>query len=98
MPVATTAIGKAVTKNAAILAVQILALVDSNLREKLAKLNQDLKFRSFDCAPWAQAPPFPKATEGRQGKLYSLRTSVLLQFQILFDGVEKSMNSTKDFP
>jgi len=34
----------------------------------------------------------------RQGKLYSLRTSVLLQFQILFDGVEKSMNSSKDFP
>ena len=25
-------------------------------------------------------------------------TSVLLQFQILFDGVEKSMNSSKDFP
>jgi len=25
----------------------------------------------------------------RQGKLYSLRASVLLQFQILFDGVEK---------
>ncbi len=44
---------------------------------------KDLEFKSFDCA---------------QGKLYSLRTSVLLQFQILFDGVEKSMNSSKDFP
>jgi hypothetical protein len=84
--------------------VQILALADSKLREKLAQLNQDLKFRPFGCAP-----PFVKATEGRQGKLYSLRarhrrisaiasTSVLLQFQILFDGVEKSMNNSKDFP
>ncbi len=42
---------------------------------------KDLEFRPFDCA---------------QGKLYSLRTSVLLQFQILFDGV-RSMKS-KDFP
>ncbi len=38
MPVATTAIGKAGAKNAAILAEQILALVDSNLRKKLAEL------------------------------------------------------------
>ena len=36
VPVATVAIGKAGAKNAAILAVQILALADSNLREKLA--------------------------------------------------------------
>jgi len=34
--VATTAIGKAEAKNAAIVAVQILALADSNLRERLA--------------------------------------------------------------
>ena len=44
-----------------------------------------------------------------KGRLYSLRarhrrisaiasTSVLLRFQILFDGAEKSMNSSKDFP
>jgi phosphoribosylaminoimidazole carboxylase PurE protein len=36
VPVATVAIGKAGAKNAAILAVQILALADSDLREKLA--------------------------------------------------------------
>jgi len=36
VPVATVAIGKAGAKNAAILAVQILALADSNLCEKLA--------------------------------------------------------------
>ncbi len=40
MPVATTAIGKAGAKNAAILAEQILALVDSNLREKLAEFKK----------------------------------------------------------
>jgi len=36
VPVATVAIGKAGAKNAAVLAVQILALADVNLREKLA--------------------------------------------------------------
>lgn len=36
VPVATVAIGKAGAKNAAILAVQILALADSKLRERLA--------------------------------------------------------------
>lgn len=36
VPVATVAIGKVGAKNAAILAVQILALADSDLREKLA--------------------------------------------------------------
>ena len=40
VPVATTAIGKAGAKNAAILAVQILALADSNLREKLAEFKK----------------------------------------------------------
>ena len=46
---------------------------------------------------------------GQAGQVYSLRarrrrisaiasTSVSLQFQILFDGVKKSMNSSKDFP
>ena len=40
VPVATTAIGKAGAKYAAILAVQILALADSNLREKLAEFKK----------------------------------------------------------
>ena len=40
VPVATVAIGKAGAKNAAILAVQILALADSKLREKLAEFKK----------------------------------------------------------
>ena len=40
VPVATMSIGKAGSKNAAILAVQILALADSNLREKLAEFKK----------------------------------------------------------
>ena len=36
VPVATVAVGKAGAKNAAVLAVQILALADENLRKKLA--------------------------------------------------------------
>ncbi len=36
--------------------------------------------------------------QDKQGKLYLLRTSVLLQFQILFDGVEKNMDNSRDFP
>ncbi|MFZ2148476.1 MAG: 5-(carboxyamino)imidazole ribonucleotide mutase [Sedimentisphaerales bacterium] len=40
VPVATMAIGKEGSKNAAILAVQILALADSNLREKLAEFKK----------------------------------------------------------
>ena len=40
VPVATVAIGKAGAKNAAVLAVQILALGDSNLREKLAEFKK----------------------------------------------------------
>ena len=40
VPVATVAIGKAGAKNAAILAVQILALADSSLREKLAEFKK----------------------------------------------------------
>ena len=40
VPVATMAIGKAGAKNAAIFAVQILALSDKNLREKLAKFRK----------------------------------------------------------
>jgi len=43
VPVATVAIGKAGAKNAAILAVQILALADSNLREKLAEFKKAQK-------------------------------------------------------
>ena len=40
VPVATVAIGKAGAKNAAILAVQILALADNNLSEKLAEFKK----------------------------------------------------------
>jgi len=43
VPVATVAIGKAGAKNAAVLAVQILALTDENLREKLAKFKANQK-------------------------------------------------------
>lgn len=41
VPVATMAIGKAGAKNAAVFAVQILALTDKNLREKLAEFKKD---------------------------------------------------------
>ena len=52
VPVATVAIGKAGAKNSAILAVQILALADSNLREKLAdfKKAQEKKVIEKDSA------------------------------------------------
>jgi len=52
VPVATVAIGKAGAKNAAILAVQILALADRNLREKLAdfKKAQEKKVIEKDSA------------------------------------------------
>lgn len=40
VPVATVAVGKAGAKNAAILAVQILALSDKNLRIKLSKFKK----------------------------------------------------------
>jgi len=52
VPVATVAIGKSGAKNAAILAVQILALADSNLREKLAdfKKAQEKKIIKKDSA------------------------------------------------
>jgi len=40
VPVAAMAIGKAGAKNAAIFAVQILALTDKNLREKLAEFKK----------------------------------------------------------
>ena len=42
VPVATVAIGSAGAKNAAILAVQILALADSTLRPKLEELKEKL--------------------------------------------------------
>ena len=50
VPVATVAIGKAGAKNAAILAVQILALSDATLREKLHqfKKKQEQKVREKD--------------------------------------------------
>jgi len=41
VPVATMGVGKAGAKNAAILAVQILALEDSRLQEKLAQFRQE---------------------------------------------------------
>ena len=52
VPVATVSIGKAGAKNAAILAVQILALYDSKLREKLAdfKKAQEKKVAEKDSA------------------------------------------------
>ncbi len=52
VPVATVAIGKAGAKNAAILAVQILALADPALREKLHqfKREQEEKVRQKDAA------------------------------------------------
>jgi phosphoribosylaminoimidazole carboxylase PurE protein len=43
VPVATMAIGKAGAKNAAVFAVQILALSDKNLQEKLAAFKQQQK-------------------------------------------------------
>ena len=50
VPVATVAIGKAGAKNAAILAVQILALADASLRDKLVqfKRRQEQKVRDKD--------------------------------------------------
>jgi 5-(carboxyamino)imidazole ribonucleotide mutase len=50
VPVATVAIGKAGAKNAAILAVQILALADASLRDKLLqfKKKQEQKVREKD--------------------------------------------------
>ena len=52
VPVATVAIGKPGAKNAAVLAVQILALSDPALREKLAqfKKTQEQKVREKDAA------------------------------------------------
>ena len=52
VPVATVAIGKAGAKNAAILAVQILAVSDAALREKLHqfKTKQEQKVRERDAA------------------------------------------------
>jgi len=52
VPVATMAIGKAGAKNAAILAVQILALSNKNLRKKLAdfKKTQEIKAIKKDSA------------------------------------------------
>jgi len=43
VPVATVAVGKPGAKNAAILAVQILALSDAKLAEKLAAFKKDLE-------------------------------------------------------
>jgi phosphoribosylamine--glycine ligase len=42
IPVATMAIGKPGARNAGILAVQILALTDAGLSEKLQKYKQDM--------------------------------------------------------
>jgi phosphoribosylaminoimidazole carboxylase PurE protein len=50
VPVATVAIGKAGARNAAVLAVQILALADPSLRDKLVqfKQSQEQKVREKD--------------------------------------------------
>jgi len=45
MPVATMAIGKAGAKNAALSPLQILALTDKTLREKLAELRSSAEKR-----------------------------------------------------
>ena len=42
IPVATVSIGKPGAKNAAILAAQIIALIDSDLAEKLVKYKEDM--------------------------------------------------------
>ena len=42
VPVATVAIGKAGAKNAALLAVEILSLMDGGLREKLLEFRQQM--------------------------------------------------------
>ena len=43
VPVASMAIGKAGAKNAAVFAVQVLALTDKNMREKLAEFKKALE-------------------------------------------------------
>jgi phosphoribosylaminoimidazole carboxylase PurE protein len=48
VPVATVAIGRAGAKNAALLAVQILALGDAALREKLVRFQKDQEQRVRD--------------------------------------------------
>jgi phosphoribosylaminoimidazole carboxylase PurE protein len=48
VPVATVAIGKAGAKNAAILAVQILALSDKNLTQKLVDFKQDQEMKVIE--------------------------------------------------
>jgi phosphoribosylaminoimidazole carboxylase PurE protein len=59
VPVATMAIGKAGAKNAALFAVQILALTDKNLRDKLAEFKnaQQQKVVEKDSAPRSCLPP-----------------------------------------
>jgi phosphoribosylaminoimidazole carboxylase PurE protein len=53
VPVATVAIGKAGARNAAILAVQILALADAALRDKLLQFRkrQEQRVREKDAGP-----------------------------------------------
>ncbi len=47
VPVATVAVGKAGAKNAAVLAVQILALSDKNLAGKLAEFKEQLQKKAI---------------------------------------------------
>jgi len=54
VPVATMAIGKAGAKNAAILAVQILALTDKELAEKLSQFKKTQKQSVIDKDPASQ--------------------------------------------
>jgi phosphoribosylaminoimidazole carboxylase PurE protein len=54
VPVATVAIGKAGAKNAAILAIQILALSDTSLAEKLAEFKRQLEKKVAE-----KNPPLP---------------------------------------
>ncbi len=48
VPVATMAIGKAGAKNGAILAVQILALSDNSLAEKLSEFKKTQEKKSLE--------------------------------------------------
>jgi phosphoribosylaminoimidazole carboxylase PurE protein len=43
IPVATVAIGKAGAKNAAILAAQMIAIGDDNLRDRVRKMREEWK-------------------------------------------------------
>ena len=55
IPVATTALGKPGARNAGILAVQMLALADSELQEKLAAFKKDMAIKVAEKAEGLEA-------------------------------------------